>query len=292
MNDILAISRCRKEVNMRWRQFLTPVKSMTPDQARDLVRDTDVEALTFLDVRQPKEYEQGHIPGAKLIPVSDLTERLNEIDPKKKTVVYCAIGGRSRVAAQILAGKGFKDIYNLSGGIKAWNGETALFGEEKGLDLFSGHESIEETLLVAYSLEAGLGDFYLTMANKVTSTDAKRLFQQLSEIETKHKKRVFEEYSRISHTSPTKQEFEERLTPGIVEGGMTTEEYAGRFRADMESVTEIIDIAMSIEAQALDLYMRAAERVAEPRSREALVQMANEERTHLALLGEIIAKTS
>jgi rhodanese-related sulfurtransferase len=276
---------------MRWRQFFTPVKSITPEQARDLVRDTDVVGLTFLDVRQPKEYEQGHIPGAKLIPLSDLTERLNEIDPKKKTVVYCAIGGRSRVAAQMLNGKGFKEVYNLSGGIKAWDGETALFGEKKGLDLFSGRESPEEILLVAYSLEAGLGDFYMTMANKVTRTDAKRLFKKLSKIETKHKERVFEEYGRISHTSPTKQEFEKRVISDVVEGGMTTEEYADRFGANMEFVTDIINIAMSIEAQALDLYMRASERIGHAQSKEALIQMANEERTHLAMLGEIIAKT-
>jgi rhodanese-related sulfurtransferase/rubrerythrin len=265
---------------------------MTPDQARDLVRDTPVEALTLLDVRQPKEYEEGHIPGAKLIPLPDLTERLDEIDPKKKTVVYCAIGGRSRVAAQMLAGKGFEDVYNMSGGIKAWNGETALLGEEKGLNLFSGHESPEETLLVAYSLEAGLRDFYLTMADKVKSTDAKRLFQQLSKIETKHQERIFEEYGRISHPTPTKEEFEKRLVPGVMEGGMTTEEYTRHFRPDMESATEIIDIAMSIEAQAFDLYIRVAESVGQVQSKEALVQMANEERTHLTLLGDMITKTS
>ena len=277
---------------MRWRQFLTPVKSMTPDQARDLVRDTPVETLTLLDVRQPKEYEQGHVPGAKLIPLPDLSERLHEIDPKKSTVVYCAIGGRSRVAAQMLAGKGFEDVYNLTGGFKAWNGETALLSEEKGLDLFTGNESPEKTLLVAYSLEAGLQDFYVTMAGKVKNTDTKRLFDQLSEIETKHQERIFEEYGRISDPSPTKQEFEERLVPGVMEGGMTTEEYSSLYQLDMESVTEIIDIAMSIEAQALDLYMRAAERLGHPQSKEALVRLANEERTHLALLGEMIAKTS
>jgi rhodanese-related sulfurtransferase/rubrerythrin len=277
---------------MRWRQFFTPVNSMTPDQARDLVRDTPVEELTLLDVRQPKEYEQGHIPGAKLIPLSDLSERLHEIDPKKSTVVYCAIGGRSRVAAQMLAGKGFKDVYNLSGGIKAWNGETALLGEEKGLDLFTGNESPEETLLVAYSLEAGLRDYYVTMSGKVKNTDAKRLFDQLAKIETKHQERIVEEYGRISDSSPTIQEFEERLVSGVVEGGMTTEEYAGRFAPDMESASEIIDIAMSIEAQALDLYMRAGERLDHPQSKEALIRLANEERTHLTLLGEMIDKIS
>lgn len=277
---------------MRWRQFLTPVKAMTADQARDLIRDTPVEELALLDVRQPKEYEQGHIPGAKLIPLPELSERLDEIDPKKTNIVYCAIGGRSRVAAQMLAGKGFEDIYNLSGGIKAWNGETALLGQEKGLDLFTGNESTEETLLVAYSLEAGLRDYYLTMGKKVGSNDAKKLFQQLSEIETKHQERILEEYGRISDSSPTKQEFEERLVPGVMEGGMTTEEYSNLFHPDMESVADIIDIAMSIEAQALDLYIRAAERVSHAQSKEELIRIANEERAHLTLLGEMIAKVS
>jgi sulfur-carrier protein adenylyltransferase/sulfurtransferase len=44
---------------------------------------------------------------------------LGEIDAQKPTLVYFAIGGRSRVAAQMLAGKGFQEVYNLSGGIKA-----------------------------------------------------------------------------------------------------------------------------------------------------------------------------
>jgi rhodanese-related sulfurtransferase len=50
--------------------------------------DTSPDEITILDVRQPSEYEGGHLPGAKLIPLPDLTERLNEIDPKKPTMVY------------------------------------------------------------------------------------------------------------------------------------------------------------------------------------------------------------
>ena len=73
---------------MRWKQFLTPVKSMNADQAREYMANQPLQDLTILDVRQPNEYEKGHIPGAKLIPLPELSERLAEVDPAKDTVVY------------------------------------------------------------------------------------------------------------------------------------------------------------------------------------------------------------
>jgi len=276
---------------MRWRQFLTPVKPVSAAQARAHMNEKPAGELILLDVRQPEEYESSHIPGAKLIPLPELSERLSEIDPKKTTIVYCAIGARSRVGAQMLVEKGFEDIHNLDGGIKAWNGEIALLSEEKGLDLFNGNESPEETLVAAYSLEDGLRDFYLTMSAKVENEEAKRLFLQLSEIEIKHQERILEEYGRISGRSLTKQEFEEKLVAGVIEGGMTTEEYSNLFLPDWESVPDIIDIAMSIEAQALDLYIRASDKVSDSQSKKQLTQIANEERTHLAMLGKMIPAT-
>ena len=73
---------------MRWRQFLTPVKSFNTDQSRKYMADKSSEEFTILDVRQPGEYKAGHVPGAKLNPLPDLTERLDEIDPQKPTMVY------------------------------------------------------------------------------------------------------------------------------------------------------------------------------------------------------------
>jgi len=73
---------------MRWKQFLTPVKSFDADQARKYMADKSSEERTILDVRQPSEYAAGHVPGAKLIPLPDLNKRLSEIDPKKPTMVY------------------------------------------------------------------------------------------------------------------------------------------------------------------------------------------------------------
>ena len=49
---------------MRWKQFFTPVQSMNPDEARAYLSDKTLQDVTILDVRQPGEYEEGHIPGA------------------------------------------------------------------------------------------------------------------------------------------------------------------------------------------------------------------------------------
>ncbi|MCP4691471.1 MAG: rhodanese-like domain-containing protein [Desulfobacterales bacterium] len=73
---------------MRWKQFFTPVQSVDADGARSMLADTQSEEVTILDVRQPSEYERGHIPGAKLIPLPDLPQRLEEIRTDKPAVVY------------------------------------------------------------------------------------------------------------------------------------------------------------------------------------------------------------
>ncbi|MEW6671788.1 MAG: rhodanese-like domain-containing protein [Thermodesulfobacteriota bacterium] len=273
---------------MRWKQFFTPVQSVDAEEARKYMADHPHDAFTILDVRQPGEYEIGHIPGAKLIPLPDLTERLSEIDPRKPAIVYCAIGGRSRVAAQMLSGKGFQTVYNLSGGFKSWQGRAAFGGEEKGLELFSGNESPEKTLSVAYSLEAGLRDFYGSMESRVGNFNARQLFQKLFEIEIKHQERIFNEYLAITGKQHSRNEFEKQVVTRAAEGGLTTEEYTRMFLMDPDSATDVTELAMSIEAQALDLYMRAAEKSKNDQSRKMLMQIAREEQTHLKELGKLI----
>ncbi len=76
-----------------------------------------------LDVRSSQEYAGGHLKSAKLIPVGELTNRLNEISSyKDKTVlVYCHSGNRSTMASQVLKKNGFTKVNNLRGGITAWS---------------------------------------------------------------------------------------------------------------------------------------------------------------------------
>ncbi len=73
---------------MKWMQFLTPVQSIDFKQTKTMIADAGSDAVTVLDVRQPGEYRQAHIPGATLIPLPELDDRLGEIDPDKPVLVY------------------------------------------------------------------------------------------------------------------------------------------------------------------------------------------------------------
>jgi sulfur-carrier protein adenylyltransferase/sulfurtransferase len=198
------------------------------------------------------------------------------------------MGGRSRVAAQMLAGKGFKKILNLTGGIKAWKGEKAVMGEEKGLELFTGSESLEETLTIAYGLEMGLEEFYISMMDTAKNNLVENLFIKLSKIEVKHRDRIFKEYVRVSGNDISQEEFASEKVAYLSEGGMTTKEYIEYFKPDLGSPEGVIEMAMSIEGQALDLYFRASERVEADESKNFLSQMADEEGTHLRQLGNLM----
>lgn len=80
--------------------------------------------LVVLDVRTQSEYENdGHIRNAKLIPVTELSARLGELNKTDEILVYCKLGGRSASASQILVDNGFMYVYNMLGGIIAWKTE-------------------------------------------------------------------------------------------------------------------------------------------------------------------------
>ena len=94
------------------------VEEITPVE---LKRRLDAgEALTVLDVREPWECEIARLPGSINIPLDELPRRLQELDAHATTIVMCKAGGRSRRAAQFLAGSGFDQTVNLAGGIDAW----------------------------------------------------------------------------------------------------------------------------------------------------------------------------
>jgi len=73
---------------MKWKQFFTPVSSINGTEARAMTQAAKKSDVLYLDVRQPKEYEQGHLPGAKLIPLGELDKRLGEIDKDQPTIIY------------------------------------------------------------------------------------------------------------------------------------------------------------------------------------------------------------
>ncbi|MED3624649.1 rhodanese-like domain-containing protein [Neobacillus thermocopriae] len=94
------------------------VKTVTEEEFRAGYRKAQL-----IDVREPNEFEGGHILGARNIPMSQLRMRLKEIRPDKPVYLYCQSGLRSARAAQFLYKKGYKDLTQLQGGFKKWTGK-------------------------------------------------------------------------------------------------------------------------------------------------------------------------
>jgi len=76
--------------------------------------------FVFIDVRTAEEYAEGHVRGAKLVPLQELAKRMNEVPKDKQVYVYCRSGRRSAEASAMLARAGFTNIENIQGGIEGW----------------------------------------------------------------------------------------------------------------------------------------------------------------------------
>lgn len=188
----------------------------------------------------------------------------------------------------MLAGKGFAGIYNLTGGIKAWGKEVAVGPEDSGLHLFAGAGNAREAVVVGFGLEMGLRDFYLAMRKRVTAEDTKGLFAKLADIEILHQERLVQLYGELTGTTVSVAEFAAKIAEPAMEGGLTTEEYLQRYNTDPDSELEVLGLALAIEAQALDLYLRAAAESDDPGAQDVLRQIAGEERSHIARLSSFI----
>lgn len=83
------------------------------------------ENVQLIDVRQPHEYEYARIPAAKLIPMSEIMTRLDELDPGREAIVHCHTGGRSARVIEALERSGYEGkLTNLAGGIMGWSTEV------------------------------------------------------------------------------------------------------------------------------------------------------------------------
>jgi molybdopterin/thiamine biosynthesis adenylyltransferase/rhodanese-related sulfurtransferase len=108
-----------------YEQFCGVSTSALPTvSVRELKRKLDArEDFQLLDVRELFEHEMASIDGAKLIPLGELPDRLNELDQTRLTIVHCHSGQRSAHAVRILRDAGFANVFNLEGGIAKWSDE-------------------------------------------------------------------------------------------------------------------------------------------------------------------------
>lgn len=95
-----------------------PFSRIDVDEAREMLQRDDV---ALIDVREPHEYEAGHVPGSRLIPVNSIFSRQSELPREGEIIFICATGARSALAAEMAAAAGLTNpLHNLEGGIVAW----------------------------------------------------------------------------------------------------------------------------------------------------------------------------
>jgi hydroxyacylglutathione hydrolase len=96
---------------------MTSIPQMTVDEVAAGIREGDIE---ILDVRQPAEWAEGHVEGAKYITGAELPERLDEVPKDRRVAVMCGSGFRSSVATSFLRAHDHPSAVNVSGGMGAW----------------------------------------------------------------------------------------------------------------------------------------------------------------------------
>lgn len=96
-------------------------KTVTEAEAKEILNN---EEITIIDVRSAELFTERHIPNAQNIPLKELETKWSELDQSKTYLIVCKVGKSSEMASTLLAENGFKNIYNMSGGMDGWTGET------------------------------------------------------------------------------------------------------------------------------------------------------------------------
>jgi len=265
------------------------VEAIFPEDLKDLIQKSREGTYTLLDVRQPVEFEEGHLPGARLIPLPELADSLGTLDPRKPTVVYCAVGGRSLMAAQLLSNQGFQKVLQLQGGIQAWEDPAAVGPVEFPLKFIRGDESPREAIQLALLMERGLKTFHSTATENTDDPSLKQLLNSLVKAEESHERTLVD---LLEQVDPGQDDAEQWFgTPDdtlLMEGGIDMEVFMQENEQYLQTVSGYLEVAMMIETQALDLYLRMAAASSNEETQKVLYRIGEEEKIHLGMLGRLL----
>jgi sulfur-carrier protein adenylyltransferase/sulfurtransferase len=271
--------------------YFRKVSSWSPEKIRAFIGKRNPAEYTLIDVRQPGEYEKGHLPGARLFPVGELPDHIGELDPVKTAIVYCAAGVRSRAAAAVLERAGFSEVHSMQGGIRAWQGLVAEGYPEAGLIWFAAACSHAELVALAWLLEEGTRTFYARIAETIVDSDKTGLFRELAAAEEQHKEMLSGLHGEITGQAPQDdlstilfRQPQEK----IMEGGMRLEEALNW--AEGKGLKEILELSISLETGAYDRYLALQESITNECARKVFRALAEEEKIHLGRITALFDK--
>ena len=264
-------------------------KNLSVDEFKQYIDTLQEKDYMLIDVRQPEEYTQAHMPGAKLIPLMELESRLVDLPPDMDIVFYCRSGARSRAAAVMAVDSAIslKKIYNLMGGIMAWDGKT--LADSPRVKRFSDIEAPAELLLKSMDLEKGALRFYAHVVARYTGQPLAHIITPLVNAERIHAQSIYRYWEKIADAPVPFDELFENLEGDILEGGEDLESVIKRFETiEGDPCLRLIELALDIEYCAYDLYRIMADRTDDEVARSAFLTIAQVEKSHMQILANAV----
>ncbi|MBM9616551.1 hypothetical protein JWJ90_19990 [Desulfobulbus rhabdoformis] len=243
----------------------------------------------LVDVRQPDEYSQGHIPGAVLIPLAEIPHRLSELPVDKDVVVYCRSGHRSKAAALFISSRPYvaATVFNMEGGILAWNGH--LLPAIPNLKVYDLEGTEQEILYRAMDLEKGADRFYTALRKRYEAVDWAESLTALAGAEEAHAHLIYQQWVKGEIDPPGFETLYESLAGDIVEGGYTCAALLESLEEQpLEPCRSTLEMALTVEYSAYDLSRNIAHRFQGSALEEMFNAIADAEKEHMRLAAEAL----
>lgn len=183
---------------------------------------------------------------------------------------------RSRAAASMLLTEGFREVYSMEGGIHAWEGLIATGGPESGMAWFPEAASSMDLVTLAWLLEDGSRRFYSEVPSLLHDKDAAGLFAQLVIAEEHHQTALSELYRTMKGAD---DRMPAESGEDFMEGGVKVSEALSWIKG--RSVTDVLELAMGLETNSYDLYIKMARKMSDENSKKLFSTLALAEKDHL-----------
>ncbi len=260
-------------------------REVTANELRVLMQSRGEAGYELIDVRERDEYEGRHLPGARLIPLSELEGRVGEVRGDRHTVFYCGSGKRSaRAAAFVAEARKLPELYSLEGGLAAWDGET--LPSFPRLHVFDTTGTVEQIVLRAMDLEKGAERLYGALMHAFEGSSVQGALRKLLHAEEGHAKLLFGVLPQDA--AAASQSFDElygAMTGDLLENGESFEQTAARIRLVPSGKRFLLlELALDMEFQAFDLYRNLAALHPGTDLEETLLKLAAQEKLHFRMV--------
>lgn len=275
-------------------------ETITPEELRYFTASHDEADYEIIDVREPAEYRQGHVPGARHIPVGEVEARLDELVPGRTHIFYCRSGARSRAALTFAVESGltFGPLYDLAGGILAWDGHTVP--DEPRLATFATVSDMRSLLLRAIDMEKAVHGLYTRVREASGRPVVCDLMDRLVGVEVAHARVIYRElrkwWAAADGQLPPFETLFETLEGRVLEGGRSVDELEPWIRsASTGDCHEVADLALELEFAAYDLYRNLADEAVQGSglgedAGRVFLDLASQEKAHARMIVAAIAR--